>query len=50
MISADRLTVRPDGRVEYHFRRPDPTGRTSRVPSLAPLDRCAETPHRPSYP
>lgn len=31
MISADRLTVRPDGRVEYHFRRPDPTGRTSWV-------------------
>ena len=31
MISADRLTVRPDGRVEYCFRRPDPTGRTSWV-------------------
>ena len=31
MISADRLTVRPDGRVEYRFRRPDPTGRTSWV-------------------
>ena len=28
-ISADRVTVRPDGRVEYRFRRPDPTGRTS---------------------
>lgn len=31
LISADRLTQRPDGRVEYHFRRPDPTGRTSWV-------------------
>ena len=31
LISADRLTARPDGRVEYHFRRPDPTGRTSWV-------------------
>jgi hypothetical protein len=31
MISADRLLVRPDGRVEYRFRRPDPTGRTSWV-------------------
>ena len=31
LISADRLTVRPDGRVEYHFRRPDPSGRTSWV-------------------
>ena len=30
MISADRLTERPDGRVEY-FRRSDPTGRTSWV-------------------
>ncbi len=26
-----RLTARPDGRVEYHFRRPDPSGRTSWV-------------------
>ena len=31
LISADRLTARPDGRVEYHFQRPDPTGRTSWV-------------------
>lgn len=31
MISADRLTARSDGRVEYHFRRPDPSGRTSWV-------------------
>jgi len=31
LISADRLTMRPDGRVEYRFRRPDPTGRTSWV-------------------
>ena len=31
LISADRLTLRPDGRVEYHFRRPDPSGRTSWV-------------------
>lgn len=31
LISADRLTLRPDGRVEYQFRRPDPTGRTSWV-------------------
>ena len=30
-ISADRVAVRPDGRVEYRFRRPDPTGRTSWV-------------------
>jgi hypothetical protein len=27
LISADRLTVRPDGRVEYRFRRPAPTGK-----------------------
>jgi hypothetical protein len=25
------LTARPDGRVEYHFRRPDPSGRRSWV-------------------
>lgn len=31
MISAERLTLRPDGRVEYRFRHPDPTGRTSWV-------------------
>ena len=31
LISPDRLTLRPDGRVEYHFRRPDPSGRTSWV-------------------
>lgn len=31
LISADRLTARPDGRVEYHFRRSDPSGRTSWV-------------------
>lgn len=31
MISPHRLTVRPDGRVEYRFRHPDPTGRTSWV-------------------
>ncbi|MBA3455759.1 MAG: transposase, partial [Deltaproteobacteria bacterium] len=31
LISADRLTARPDGRVEYHFRRSDPSGRTSGV-------------------
>ena len=31
LISADRLTARPDGRVEYRFRRPDPSGRTSWV-------------------
>ncbi len=30
-ISADRVAVRPDGRVEYRFRRPDPTDRTSWV-------------------
>jgi len=36
MISADRLTVRPDGRVEYHFRRPDPTGRTARRSPTSP--------------
>jgi hypothetical protein len=30
-ISADRLALRPDGRVEYRFRRPDPAGRTSWV-------------------
>jgi len=36
MISADRLTVRPDGRVAYHVRRPDPTGRTSWVTLRAP--------------
>ncbi|MCX5742179.1 MAG: transposase, partial [Proteobacteria bacterium] len=30
-ISADRVTLRPDGRVEYRFRRHDPTGRTSWV-------------------
>ena len=31
LISADRLSERADGRVEYQFRRPDPTGRTSWV-------------------
>ncbi len=31
MISAERLTLRPDGRVEYRFRKPDPTGRTAWV-------------------
>ena len=31
LISAERLTVRADGRVEYKFRRPDPSGRTSWV-------------------
>jgi hypothetical protein len=31
VISADRLALRPDGRVEYKFRKPDPTGRTSWV-------------------
>jgi len=31
MISAHRLSQRSDGRVEYHFRHPDPTGRTSWV-------------------
>lgn len=31
MITANRLTERSDGRVEYLFRRPDPTGRTSLV-------------------
>ena len=31
LISADRLTARGDGRVEYRFRRPDPSGRTSWV-------------------
>lgn len=30
-ISVDRVAVRPDSRVEYRFRRPDPTGRTSWV-------------------
>jgi hypothetical protein len=30
-ISPDRLVVRADGRVEYRFRKPDPTGRTSWV-------------------
>jgi Transposase zinc-binding domain/Putative transposase len=30
-ISANRVAVRPDGRVEYRFRRPDPAGRTSWV-------------------
>lgn len=29
MISADRLTARPDGGVGYHFRRLDASGRTS---------------------
>ena len=28
LISAGRLTARSDGRVESHFRRPDPSGRT----------------------
>jgi len=28
----DRVGLRPDGRVEYRFRRLDPTGRTA-VPS-----------------
>jgi hypothetical protein len=31
LVSADRLTRRADGRVEYTFKRPDPTGRTSWV-------------------
>jgi len=31
IITADRLTVRADGRVEYRFRKPDPSGRTSWV-------------------
>jgi len=31
IITADRVTVRPDGRVEYKFRKPDPSGRTSWV-------------------
>jgi hypothetical protein len=31
LISAERLTARPNGRVEYRFRRPDPSGRTSWV-------------------
>jgi hypothetical protein len=31
VISADRLALRADGRVEYKFRKPDPTGRTSWV-------------------
>lgn len=30
-ISAQRVWVRDDGRVEYRFRKPDPTGRTSWV-------------------
>lgn len=25
---SERLTLRPDGRVEYRFRKTDPTGRT----------------------
>jgi ribosomal protein S27E len=29
LINAHRLALRPDGRVEYAFKRPDPTGRTS---------------------
>jgi hypothetical protein len=55
MISADRLTVRPDGRVEYHFRRPDLTGRTSWVTDgptfcrrLATLIRPAQATRRGS--
>ena len=31
IITADRVTIRPDGRVEYKFRKPDPSGRTSWV-------------------
>ncbi len=31
IITADRVTVRLDGRVEYKFRKPDPSGRTSWV-------------------
>ena len=31
ILSPDRLTLHPDGRVEYRFRKPDPTGRTSWV-------------------
>ena len=31
LVTADRLTLRPDGRVEYTFKRPDPTGRVSWV-------------------
>lgn len=31
LITPDRLRLRPDGRIEYLFRRPDPTGRTSWV-------------------
>ncbi len=49
-ISADRVAVRPDGRVEVRFRRPDPTGRTAwvtdgptlcrRLATLIPPRRC----------
>ena len=31
IITADRVTVRTDGRVQYTFRKPDPSGRTSWV-------------------
>jgi hypothetical protein len=30
-IAADRVALRPDGPVEYRFRRPDPSGRTAWV-------------------
>jgi len=29
VVSVERLSMRADGRVEYRFPRPDPTGRTS---------------------
>ena len=43
LISADRLTARPDGRVEYRFRRPDPSGRTSWVTDGATWCRRLQT-------
>jgi hypothetical protein len=42
LIRADRLALRADGRVEYTFKRPDPTGRTSWV-----TDRPSWCRHRP---
>lgn len=42
-ISASRVTVRPDGRVEYRYRKPDPSGRTSWVTDGVELCRRLAT-------
>jgi hypothetical protein len=42
-ISPNRITRRPDGRVEYRFRKPDPTGRTSWVTDGVTLCRRLAT-------